>query len=75
MSPATLYYINVYYCACTCTNYINLQVVKDWHLLMVVLLIAMMEIIIAAPLLTLALLKGDVAAVTNTEPTLNVSTV
>lgn len=42
---------------------------------MVVLLIAMMEIIIAAPLLTLALLKGDVAAVTNTEPTLNVSTV
>ena len=37
-----------------------LQVIKDWHLLIVVLLIGVVEILFAVPLLALALTNGDI---------------
>ena len=37
-----------------------LQVIKDWYLLIVVLLIGVVEILFAVPLLALALTNGDI---------------
>ena len=38
-----------------------LQVIKDWHLLIVVLLIGVVEILFAVPLLALALNDDDIS--------------
>lgn len=55
--------------------YAETQPPKDWQLLLVVLLIAAIEVSFSIPILTLALLNGDIA-VTNSldrKPAFNVS--
>lgn len=40
---------------------IHVQLIKDWHLMLVVLVIGLVEISFAVPLLAVGLVNGDVA--------------